>query len=281
MSKKIILCEGDSWTAGDIFNPKLSGTGIDSANVNHIANSSYRLPKVWPGKLEKIINKRTLNTSVSGSSNDGIVRRVVGNVFYLLNERKYNPEDIFVIVGWSSPERKDFYFRDKKYESLETIYPHEIGKKYGTKELDLFHKLYVSYFWNPEEYVLRYLHQLIYINSFLKNLKIKHLFFNAFYDSEKYLFDDENEYNFLHFIKHQINSVEMHKIDQNSLFSFDNLFDEVDTIYNNYFIKKSFQQFIKEQMHNDKNITKYFDKHHPTELSHNLWANYIKDFINL
>ena len=41
-----------------------------------------------------------------GSSNDGIVRRVLPNVLRLLTQ--YKPNELFVIIGWSSPERKDF-----------------------------------------------------------------------------------------------------------------------------------------------------------------------------
>ena len=108
--KKIILCEGDSWTSGDIINPELDVTW-----VNHPTNDEYRLPKVWPHKLGEMLGIEVLNTSNAGCSNDSIVRRVVENTFDLLE--KYKGEEIFVIVGWSSPERKDFYYDydGKKY----------------------------------------------------------------------------------------------------------------------------------------------------------------------
>ena len=99
--KKIILCEGDSWTSGDIINPKLDVTW-----VNHPTNDSYRLPKVWPHKLGELLNIEVLNTANAGCSNDSIVRRVVENTLKLLD--KYKGEEIFVIVGWSSPEEKIF-----------------------------------------------------------------------------------------------------------------------------------------------------------------------------
>ena len=70
----MILCEGDSWTSGDMINPELK-----TLNVNHKDNDDYRLPKVWPHKLGKLLGVDVLNTSMAGSSNDGIVRRVVSN----------------------------------------------------------------------------------------------------------------------------------------------------------------------------------------------------------
>ena len=110
IKKKVILTEGDSWTAGDIINPTLREE--IGGFVNHPKNNSYRLPKVWPHKLGEMLGIEVLNTSNAGCSNDSIVRRVVENTFDLLE--KYKGEEIFVIVGWSSPERKDFYFARKR-----------------------------------------------------------------------------------------------------------------------------------------------------------------------
>ena len=58
---KIILTEGDSWTAGDILDPNLEKIGI--TNIDHTDNDAYRLPKVWPDKLSKLINIEVKNTS--------------------------------------------------------------------------------------------------------------------------------------------------------------------------------------------------------------------------
>ena len=104
---KLILCDGDSWTAGDIINPELKLINENHANVNDPLNDSYRLPKVWPHKLGKLLNIDTLNIAHAGSSNDAIVRRTMRKVKELLLD--YEAKDLFVIIGWSSPERKDFY----------------------------------------------------------------------------------------------------------------------------------------------------------------------------
>ena len=141
----MILCEGDSWTSGDMINPELK-----TLNVNHKDNDDYRLPKVWPYKLGKLLGVDILNTSMAGSSNDGIVRRVVSNVLDLLKE--YDSKDIFVIVGWSSPERKDFYFNDGNDKYWETIFPNAINDidqiSDIEKERQEFYKTYLQYYWN-------------------------------------------------------------------------------------------------------------------------------------
>lgn len=280
--KKIILCEGDSWTAGDIFDPKLVGKDIHPGNVNHIENRPYRLPRVWPGKLEKLLKGvKVLNTSVSGSSNDGIVRRVIGNVLYLLHERKYKPEEIFVIVGWSSPERKDFFYRGD-YDATETIYPHEIDKKYGSYELDEFHKLYVTYFWNEEEYLLRFIRQVLFLDSFLKSRGINYKFFNAFYEvKDSFIIDKEKNYNFLDNLKNKVSEMNLNHIDDNSLFSLDILLQEIEKIYIDNFVKKSFQELVISNIDKIEEKEKYFEGYHPSELSHGLWAEFLTKQINV
>ena len=49
----ILYCDGDSWTSGDIIDPELFGE--DFSHVNHPDNDQYRLPRVWPHKLGKLL----------------------------------------------------------------------------------------------------------------------------------------------------------------------------------------------------------------------------------
>ena len=44
MKTKVLYCDGDSWTAGDIVDPKLFGDNV--AEVHHPDNEQYRLPRV-------------------------------------------------------------------------------------------------------------------------------------------------------------------------------------------------------------------------------------------
>ena len=182
MKTKLILCEGDSWTAGDMIDPKLNTT-----NINHVDNDDYRLPKLWPYDLEKLTNIKVINNSRAGSSNDGIVRRVIDNISYLTEKNK--SKDLFVIVGFSSPERKDFYYKGEFDGELingwETMYPAELEHgvlKFGNSPLADFYKLYLSYFWYPGEYIRRYIEQVLLLHYFLKGNNIKHKFFNSFYE---------------------------------------------------------------------------------------------------
>ncbi len=247
--KKIILCEGDSWTSGDIINPELETTW-----VNHPTNDSYRLPKVWPNKLGELLDIEVLNTANAGCSNDSIVRRVVENTFDLLE--KYKGEEIFVIVGWSSPERKDFYYdyNGKKY--WETFHPYAITDpqqlSQKPKDQQEFYKSYIKYYWNEGEYFSRYIHNNLYLHYFLESNNIDHLFFDAFYQTKRGHYHTE----------------EMRKDGIKT----ENKFLE---ITKDFYKDISFKNFIYQNKPYDiMDPQQYFskDNSHPNEKGHQLWA---------
>ena len=72
---KLIYANGDSWTAGDIVDPELFGDNF--AKVNDPNNRQYRLPRVWPHKLGKLLDIDVINNSHAGGSNDRIVRSTI------------------------------------------------------------------------------------------------------------------------------------------------------------------------------------------------------------
>ena len=240
---KLILCEGDSWTAGDIIDPKIFGDRLDK--VNDPRNRPYRLPKVWPHKLGNLLGVETDNNSVSGSSNDGIVRRLLKKVPELLNT--YEPKDLFVIIGWSSPERKDFYYDYDGKKYWETFHPFAITdpQQLSQKPEDQqeFYKSYIKYYWNEGEYFSRYMHNNLYLHYFLKSNNIDHLFFDAFYQTESGHYHTE----------------QMRKDGIKT----ENKFIE---ITKDFYKDISFKNFILEDKHFSK------DNSHPNEMGHQLWA---------
>ena len=252
--KKIILCDGDSWTAGDIVDPNIFGDKLE--HVNHPDNTKYRLPRVWPGKLEKLIGIKTDNISIAGSSNDAIVRRTLRRVIELLET--YQPEEIFVIIGWSSPERKDFYYKGK-WESWETLYPAQLEQVFPDMRLKKLYEIYLDIFWNEEEYIERYIQQNLLLHHFLNSYNINHLFFDAFYEKEDGMFKDvdieETFYNFHSLRNHKRNGT------GNKY-----LIDEFLKLRERIFKKESFRKYIGfEDM-------KLWDGVHPSEEAHEKWA---------
>ena len=283
MSYKIIYCDGDSWTAGDILNPELEKQG--EFFINHEDNDSYRLPRVWPHKLGKLANIDVINNSVAGSSNDGIVRRTLETIPKLLKENK--PEDILIIIGWSSPERKDFFTEVDHEEGepedhigkvavWETLYPAELHQKQLNSDLDTFYKIYLRRLWNIEEFSNRYIEQNLLLHNYLNNLNIKHYFFNAFYESSGEDFNGSlyNKY-FISKRRGLPDELSIGFIDELKLVHgiMDELvFDEFKSIFNKHFIQVSFKKFCdqvgarwKDRYHNN----------HPNENMHIAWSEYI------
>lgn len=284
---KLLLCDGDSWTAGDVINPELKTTW-----VNDPTNDSYRLPKVWPHILGKSLNTEVLNISQAGSSNDGIVRRTLDNINDYL-EQGNNPEELFVVIGWSSPERKDFYYRNpqnKHNSHWETLYPNQLDQSFDyDKNLKSFYEKYIINFWNPEEYISRYIQQILFLHYFLSSYNIRHKFFNAFYENlpgNKTPLEKTNSgigcpmFSEMDLINDLTSE---HKIHKSTIKRFSK-------IYNKIFIKESFLNHII-KISNEKNIldsaqnnqieTEYFEKdgHHPNNKGHKEWSKVVFENI--
>ena len=269
MSYKLIFCDGDSWTAGDIIDPNL-----DITHVNAKENDSYRLPRVWPHKLGKLCGIEVKNNSVAGSSNDGIVRRVLDNIPTLL--KQYKPEEICVIIGWTSPERKDFFYSHEKMKHWETLYPAELYQKQLNKDVEEFYKTYIKHFWNIEEFSNRYIEHNLLLHHYLENLGIKHYFFNAFYESSGENFNGSlYEKYFLNKRRglpdvFSVGLVEELKMVHGIMDEL--VFEEFKNIFEKNFIQISFKKFC------DNVGPRWKDRYvmnHPNENMHTKWSEYV------
>ena len=265
-NKTVLVTDGDSWTAGDLMDPKLAKEGVTF--INDPRNDYYRLTKVWPHKLGESLDLDVENIAVAGSSNDGILRRTMNRVPKLLET--YSRNDILYIIGFSSPERKDFYCEG----GWDTLYPVEIKNwNEAVTDQEKFAALYARYYWTPQEYVTRYLTTVMSLDSYLTNLGIDHIFFNAFYENE---FGIHNKKTLKNFIDNFINSRSDTRLEYLEL---DTLVNQYKQIYTHNFLKKSFLGFLKEK-YKGKIFTEALDNHHPNENAHKLWSQYLKKALN-
>jgi len=277
---KLILCDGDSWTAGDIINPELKLINENHANVNDPLNDSYRLPKVWPHKLGKLLNIDTLNIAHAGSSNDAVVRRTMRKVKELLLD--YEAKDLFVIIGWSSPERKDFYYTGE-WDAWETIHPVSNYQPIPDKDIDTFYQIYREKFWNEQEYVERYIQQNLLLHYFLKEHNVKHLFFDAFYETRGH----RSMFNSLNIDDVIISSgyeTESHYALMKYFLKVKKEFSLNDSFRNLLLDKNKVFEYNGEQLNSFKEELFNTEDHHPSEKGHEIWAKNLfkelKDKIN-
>jgi|7_EtaG_2_1085326.scaffolds.fasta_scaffold15266_2 hypothetical protein len=272
--KKIILCEGCSWTAGSFIDPKLDTTGVMSSE-----NNEYRLQRVWPHSLGKLLDVDVLNSGIAGSSNDAIVRRTIENVFSLLEQ--YKSDEICVIIGWTSPERKDFYLKmdSKEYDAWVTLYPAQLYNFKENRDVEKFFELYGMYFWNSEEYLNRFIHQNLYLHSFLENKNIKHLFYSSFYEAEQNQGIKFNVSSKLYLDgtgKEEFPGPEYRNTEK----TITNFLENSD-----FFMDISFLKYLETKRLEDPDRVQsskysfhdsmFFKDHHPTPYGHQLWAEYL------
>ena len=259
--KKILYAEGCSWTGGHLGESNhMLKPGLEYGNHALLSkeNDSYRLPKLWPHKLGKLLNIENVhNAGKPGSSNDSIVRRTVENVLGLL--KNYSPDEIVVVIGWTSPERKDFFHREltSKEGRWTTLQPSQNMEFYtrDAKDLEHFFNTYRKSFWQKEEFISRYVQQNLYLHYFLKSHDIEHLFYSSFYESP-----------------HGIDDMTRKEYDDVLPNTTNHFLNLPKTIYKDLTFRKYVQEVHIDENSNDRHKTKFFADHHPTELGHTLWA---------
>lgn len=141
--------------------------------------NSHREPKdlelSWPGQLAKKYNVIHSNDALSGQSNQSIYSNTVHAILNLL--KKFNPEDIFVIVGWSGFERTDFIYQGKRYMFIPGFDETEHFNNWSVTIKEAFKNyiLSVDYDTVINQTLLLYFS----MKNFLEKYKIEHYFINT------------------------------------------------------------------------------------------------------
>jgi Family of unknown function (DUF6071) len=257
-----ILVAGDSWTYGsEIRDPRLPS----SINDWDTPNDHYRLPRIWPNKLGKLMGVTDIvNISYPAASNDMIVRNTVGWLTQEYLAPKKSTENLFVIVGLTSPERKDFYYKDKKRSFWFTLWP-MWKHKYPQEPLNRFAELYTTHLYNIEESTHRYLNQIFYLQTLFNQYKIKHLFFQAFYQRSDMNIHQWTDDPYTRHYRGQPDQMIWDMIDPIRFMHKD---DEIHSFHN--YIRK------KDLCTQGTNAIKGM---HPSELGHTWWAEHVYKYL--
>jgi hypothetical protein len=255
-----LVVVGDSWTYGsEIRDPILPETVKDWDKEN----DNYRTARIWPTKLAEFLGVKDLvNLSYPAASNDKIVRNLIG----WLTQEYFNDnrptDDLFVAVGFTSPERKDFYYKNNKTGFWFTVWP-MWRHLYPQPELNEFSEIYMTYLFNQEESTHRYLNQVFYLQTVLNHYKIKHIFFQSFYQRKD-----------LHIRQWIDDPYARHYNGQPDQMIW-NMIDPVSFIHKDQEIH-SFHNYI---LQFETNENKVIQGQHPNEYGHTLWAEHIFQYI--
>jgi hypothetical protein len=263
MRKLIVI--GDSWTYGsEIRDPDFTEDIKDWDSIN----DEYRLPRIWPTKLSKMLGfEECINLSYPAASNDRSVRVLINWLTQEYFSKSLPTDEIFVIVGLTSPERKDFYYKNEEKEGDDfwmTLWP-MWKHKYLQEPINELADTYVKYFWNKEEYTNRYVNQLFQLQTLFERYDIKHLFFQAFYQSTQIGFRHWGDDPYIRDFNATVDQL---------------IWDMINPIN---FVNKnnkihSFHNYIVNRDTTENKTVALLDMH-PSEIGHTWWAEYLHEYI--
>ena len=278
---KELIIAGDSWSFGsEIINPKFKSDDVTDWDD---VNDEYRNSNIYPYYLSKQLNiDNVKNLSFPAYSNDRIVRTLINYLtkYHLINSSNLN--DIFVIVGLTSPERKDFYYKNKNLSQWVTMWPAWEHKYKDHDGMDDFVKSYITFFNNEQEYLNRYLNQVYYLQNFFKSNNIKYLIFQSFYQPTIFHnkiseWEDSPYINLWNNSFHGSTDTQQTKYYQGS--SEPEIWKLIDDIrfMNKNKKNHSFHGYLIDT--STKTNENYFVGLHPNENAHKLWANNLYFYI--
>jgi len=200
---KTLYTNGCSWTFGaeleqdTLLVDDLAGIGMylqdpsDDLNwniVDHdgmiVSRLDYHYDKFnWPGQLKKKLGAKTLiNQALGGASNTRILRTTLEYVMTLTPEER---ETTLIVIGWTASERDEIYVK-KSWERWNLSQPFsatvdrlKVSDQDFINSIDKFHEDYLGLVYDDYANILKYFNGTYLLSNTLKNLGIKHLFFNA------------------------------------------------------------------------------------------------------
>jgi hypothetical protein len=291
VNKLTLITNGDSWTFGsEIVAPEIIDKNKEATHVCQFDfyndNDYYRVPRIYPSYLATQLNANLINLAWPADDNGSILRRTLNYLSKNYIEPGISTDDLFVVVGWSSPERNSFWFKDDCQSEPFRLWPNV--PSFTHKAQEKIWELYVAYLWNAEEYIPRFIMNCLQLESFCKQHKIKYLQFNSFYQSPKSNIDRWQELDILDEIK-KLKSTGYMYTDNNAgryheLHDYSSLWSTVDSVrfYKKYLDKNTFKSFIDNcGIDNSYCTLGPGAGWHPSPEAHQAWANelhrYIKD----
>ena len=209
---KHIICSGCSFTRQQ---HRLNIDGTDSDYIKeHIKNWK------WPHYIQDNLKDSKVYNLGNPTNDNSLIRKSIIYKITELLENKVNPKDIIVLTQWSSWQRNSFFISNDKAKEFQSILtdiddkegnnfahisdfvyskPGEYGYYLLTGGFSHDHvpykikKLidnYVYNFFSKEESIIRFFENIIFLQSFLDKLNIKHLSFNLQNNFSKYYMRD-------------------------------------------------------------------------------------------
>ena len=285
MSDKLeIICDGDSWVFGcEIVDPVLAakyGKDTYAGVYDYLpANDEYRLPRIFPTHLETLMNANVTNLAYPADDNGTILNRTITFITDEYLAKKKSTENLFVIVGWSSPERNVFWYEDEKIQMRFRLWPQV--EHFVRKPQEDIWKLYVSHLWHANEYMPRYVMNVLQLQNFLNAHNISWMCFNSFYQTPNVDITEWQDLNVQEELIHTVpGGYEYHTLGsterKSSWYKYLNLWNTIDPVrfYRKDKPESTFKSFIEKAKPDP-----VFNGWHPSPESHEVWAKELVRYI--
>jgi len=165
----ILYANGCSMTYGAELGGEtiINGIGVEEHNPD------FRKKNVWPSILGELLKvEKTFNDAVGGAGNDRMFRTTMEwTSNYLQNN---NGKDLFVIIGWSAPERTEYRINDEWRNILSHFSPTNVPQ--NVIDLQKFH---VNEMMDERKDYTTSINYMLALQSWLQTNSIPFLFFNA------------------------------------------------------------------------------------------------------
>ena len=288
-SKLDIVVDGDSWVFGcEIVCPTIAiqyPKDTHPGAYDYIeANDSYRIPKIFPTHLASLLNANVTNISWPADDNGTILRRTIGYITNNYLVPKKSTDNLLVIIGWSSPERNSFWFKNGDMSRQFRLWPQV--KHFDEPVQEEFWKLYVTYMWHAEEYMVRYAFQVLQFQNFCDSNNINWMCFNSFYQTPN---KNVHEWNDLDVEKellklggklggHTCFESDEGNTRQNKSYDYSGVWGLINPI--RFYKKNQPNNTFKSYIENPNNeIQDVFNGWHPSPESHKAWAKELTNYI--
>lgn len=272
---RLIGC-GDSWCWGaELVDPQVEPIPImklpeDSFHLQYKPeNMAYRLKYRYINQFaEKIKADELVDLSQCSFSNDAIARTLLEYLASNGYTTGRDTSDLFVSIGWTSPERREFYYKERwGGDNWLPFGPWSMDQKHRDPDIDKFMRLYFDLFWNSGEFIHRWITQLWYTEMLLKTLNIKYVMHQAFYhDHTKMIYQwDDKQY---------IDGNMTNKITDGDKILWENL-DKVRFMHKDDPTMGTAHHYM---VNKSGDVNKVFEVFHPNSYGHTLWADYMYQY---
>ncbi len=293
--KPILLTNGDSWTFGSeivapefLAGPGEKGYGMGSRlkkgrNDTDVENDHYRVPRIWPTFLANSLGFESVNLAWPARSNDGIYDSTVAWILTNYIVPKRPTTDLLVVVGWSSPERKNIVLEDRGKAIMQTIWPSMRDLSfYDSHAVKDYFKFYVNYLWTEYEYIGRFVEQNYNLQNFCERYGINYFCFNSFYQVEGVEPSKWFDINITKIINKWYGNRENMGGWNDPAINWDNRIEHIKTqwklVNSDRFIMKDHGSF-KNYIDINVPLAERMINWHPSPLSHEAWASFLHSYM--